>query len=668
MKKKSTKSIPIQGLWIFGLFAVFHLAANGQASHDINVANYAFTPDEITVTVGDTVTWTNTQGTHNVNGTKTTFPSNPESFGNTVGSGWIFSHVFSIPGTYDYHCDPHASFGMVGKVIVEEQTLYNLTVNFSGMTPHIGQNLWLAVIDENNKDEIARVKEVVSESFSVVIPGIEVGKSYSIDFFADFNGNGYYDAPPADHAWRLEIANVSGDEAVDFTHNIDFTDIQWRHRLKVHFSGMNPHLNEMLTLFVREKTTGNYLDTVVVEQIDTTEFDVFSYVIEPGESYLVDFYADHNGNGVYDAPPADHAWRIETGLATGDVDLTFEHHTNFTDILPTPAADVRLSEDPELGMILTDAEGYTLYYFTRDALPDTSFCTGGCVTNWPLFYAADLTVGEGLDSADFSSIEHPDVGMQTTYKGWPLYYFNNDLNPGETNGEAVGNVWFVAKPDYSIMLMDNVLVGQDGVTYNSSYEPGEEVVQYFVDGSGRTLYIFINDNFNQNNFTNPDFSNDAVWPIYEEGLGSVASTLDRSMFDSINVFGRRQLTYNGWPLYYFGGDSLRGDTKGVSVPSPGIWPVAMKNLEMAVTSVDDPTFASGLQIYPNPAPEEVYIKSPDIIESISIINMTGAEVLIINDVQATESIVSLSGISSGVYYVKVKTADHTTRVSRLVRQ
>ena len=668
MKKKHTRPILIQGTWILGMLAVIHLSVDGQTPHDINVANYSFTPDELTITVGDTVIWTNTEGTHNVNGRQTTFPANPESFGNTVGPGWVFSHVFTIPGTYNYQCDPHASLGMVGKVIVEEESLYTLTVNFSGMTPHIGQNLWLAVIDEDSKDEIARVKEVVSESFSVVVPGIEAGKSYTVDFFADYNGNGYYDAPPADHAWRLGIANVSGDEVLDFTHNTNFTDIMWRHRLKVHFSGMNPHLGEMLTLFVRGKTTGNYLDTVVVEQIDTTDFDVYSYVIEPGENYLVDFYADHNGNGVYDAPPVDHAWRIETGLAMGDVDLTFEHNTNFTDILPPSVADVLLSEDPELGMILTDAEGYTLYYFTRDALPDTSFCTGGCVTNWPLFYTPDLAVGEGLDSDDFSSIEHPDGGMQTTYKGWPLYYFYNDLNPGETNGEAVGNVWFAVKPDYSIMLMDNILVGQDGVTYNSNYDPGEEVVQYFVDGSGRTLYIFINDNFNRNNFTNPDFSNDALWPIYEKGLGSVASTLDRSMFDSINVFGRKQLTYNGWPLYYFGGDSLRGDTKGVSVPSPGIWPVAMKDLEMAVTSVDNPTYATGLQIYPNPAPEEVYIKSPDIIESISIINLTGAEVLRINDVQAAESMVSLSGISAGVYYVKVKTSGHTTLVSRLVRQ
>ena len=43
---------------------------------------------------------------------------------------------------------------------------------------------------------------------------------------------------------------------------------------------------------------------------------------------------------------------------------------------------------------------------------------------------------------------------------------------------------------------------------------------------------------------------------------------------SIEVFGRVQLTYNGWPLYYFGQDGqTRGFNKGISFPTPGVWPV-----------------------------------------------------------------------------------------------
>lgn len=774
MKKVFTRSILVRGAWLFSLLAMMQFTASGQTSHAVSVTSNVFTPDEITINVGDTVVWTNSQGNHNVNGNQSTFPDNPESFGNAVGMGWVFSHVFTIPGTYDYQCDPHASFGMVGKVIVEELQPNTLTVNFSGMTPHVGQNLWLAVLDDDSNEEIARVAEVVSETFSVVVPGIESGKSYSVeffvdlngngyydtpptdhawrlelnnasgndvldfshntnftdiewehrvmvnlsgmtphvgqeiyfalidtvsgeiidrkseiveesfsvdlreilpgksyhvDFFADLNDNGYYDAPPADHAWRLEIASASGDDTLDFVHNTNFTDIMWKHRLRVRFSGMDPHVGQMLTLYVREMPSGKYLDTVTVAAIEDAEFDIKSYVIEQGKTYLVDFYADLNGNQMYDAPPTDHAWRVETGEAMGDVDIDFMHNINFTDIMSPAGPNVLLAEDPVLGTILTDAKGYTLYYFTKDALPDSSLCTGGCVTNWPLFYVADLVLGEGLDSADFSSIEHPEGGMQTTYKGWPLYYFVNDLNPGETKGEAVGNVWFVAKPDYSIMLIDNLLIGKDGVTYNSNYEPGEEMVQYFVDEFGMTLYIFINDTYNQNNFTNPDFSNDPVWPIYEEELRSVASTLDTSLFATIDVFGRTQLTYNGWPLYYFGGDSLRGQNTGVSVPSPGVWPVAVQGLDApATTSISDFESDEGLQLYPNPAINELNILSDEIIESVSIINVTGARVRTITEVQAREWTISLEGITAGVYFVEVKTVDRAIRVSRLVKR
>ena len=669
MKKVFTRSTLIQGSWILSLLATMYISAAGQTSHAVSVTSNVFTPDEISINVGDTVVWTNSQGSHNVNGTQTTFPSNPESFGNTVGMGWVFSHVFTIAGNYDFRCDPHFTFGMTGKVEVKEVSSNTVTVNLSGMTPHVGQEMYFHLIDVATGKVIDRKSEIAQESFSVILNEIQPGKAYYVDFFADHNNNGHYDAPPLDHAWRLEIASASGDEVFDFMHNTNFTDIMWKHRLRVRFAGMTPHLGQKLTLYVRELPSGNYLDTVVVAQIENADFDVKSYVLEPGKSYMVDFYADHNGNGIYDAPPVDHAWRVETGVTMGDEDIDFQHNTNFTDIQSPAGANVLLAEDPVLGAILTDADGFTLYYFTKDALPDTSLCTGGCVTNWPLFYAESMKLGEGLDSVDFSSIQHPEGGMQTTYKGWPLYYFKNDLNPGETNGEAVGNVWFVAKPDYSIMLIDNLLIGKDGITYNSNYEPGEEVVQYFVDEYGMTLYIFINDTYNQNNFTKSDFSNNAVWPIYEEELQRVASTLDTSLFDIIDVFGRQQLTYNGWPLYYFGGDSLRGNATGVSVPKPGIWPVAVKSLEPPeVTSVDNYESNSGLQLYPNPAINELNIMSDKTIESVSIISITGARVLTVKTVQSANFVLPLDGISAGVYFVEVRSADHATQVSRLVKR
>ncbi len=98
------------------------ISIKAQKLHDVTVKNTYFSPADININIGDTVRWTNIEGSHNVNGTQVTFPDNPESFGNSVGEGWILTHVFSISGKYNYQCDPHAAFGMTGSIKVGEVT------------------------------------------------------------------------------------------------------------------------------------------------------------------------------------------------------------------------------------------------------------------------------------------------------------------------------------------------------------------------------------------------------------------------------------------------------------------------------------------------------------------------------------------------------------------
>jgi len=240
---------------------------------------------------------------------------------------------------------------------------------------------------------------------------------------------------------------------------------------------------------------------------------------------------------------------------------------------PTPANAVKLSANAKFGNILTDSKGKTLYFFAIDA-NGSSGCNGGCSVVWPTFYQADLTLDKGLDSKDFGTITRTDGSKQTTYKGWPLYYYQSDANAGDTNGDKVGNTWFVAKPDYTVMVSNSQLIGNDGVKYNSDLKPGDGVTQYIVDDRGQTLYSFSHDKFKTNNFTNSTFSNNKVWPIDTiKTVLNVPSVLDKTQFQTITVFGKTQLVYKGWPLYYFGADNnQRGNNKGVSVPTPGIWP------------------------------------------------------------------------------------------------
>lgn len=328
----------------FLVLLVVSVHLSGQTTHNVAVTSDVFTPSQITINEGDKVIWKNTQGSHNVNGNKSTFPSNPESFGNNVGTGWTYEYTFNTPGTYDYQCDPHVAMGMVGKVIVTPKASagpFVLTVSFTGMTPHVGQILWLAVIDQATKKEIGRVKKsVTSAAFTVDVNGIEAGKSYNIDFYADHNKNGVYNAPPTDHAWRLQANNVTGNTTLNFAHNTTFTDVAWKNKLTVSFTAMTPHLTQKLSLYVRNAATGLYLDTVIVASIASAAFDINSWKIVPGNSYRIDFYADHNKNGVYNPPPTDHAWRINLNNVKSDTIISFVHNTTFTDIFSATQASL----------------------------------------------------------------------------------------------------------------------------------------------------------------------------------------------------------------------------------------------------------------------------------------------------------------------------------------
>jgi hypothetical protein len=48
-------------------------------------------------------------------------------------------------------------------------------------------------------------------------------------------------------------------------------------------------------------------------------------------------------------------------------------------------------------------------------------------------------------------------------------------------------------------------------------------------------------------------------------------------FGSITVFGSSQLTYRGWPMYYFIQDVAQGDKKGVNAT----WPLATSGTTVA---------------------------------------------------------------------------------------
>jgi hypothetical protein len=209
----------------------------------------------------------------------------------------------------------------------------NVTINFSNMSPHLNQNLYLRFVDKSTLKETDRAFVLISTaSFNVTLAAVDIGGSYFVDFFADVNANGRYDAPPADHAWRMELNNALGNDTLSFSHNTSFTDIKWQNILTINFAGMTPHIGQMLEIKLENSTLEKEIGRVKIPAIVSASFPVqIIGLIEPGD-YSVEFYADFNGNGIYDVPPTDHAWKIGFNYISGNVDLSFSHNATFTDI------------------------------------------------------------------------------------------------------------------------------------------------------------------------------------------------------------------------------------------------------------------------------------------------------------------------------------------------
>lgn len=99
------------------------------------------------------------------------------------------------------------------------------------------------------------------------------------------------------------------------------------------------------------------------------------------------------------------------------------------------------ASDTDLGSILVNAEGFTLYIFTNDT-DGASTCYDACASTWPPV-PGDVAISPELDASIFGTTTRDDGTEQLTVNGMPLYLYAPDTSPGDTTGQGVGGVWFV---------------------------------------------------------------------------------------------------------------------------------------------------------------------------------------------------------------------------------
>lgn len=112
-------------------------------------------------------------------------------------------------------------------------------------------------------------------------------------------------------------------------------------------------------------------------------------------------------------------------------------------------ATLGVQSNSDLGKILDDAHGRTLYLFQKDS-GTRSACTGACASAWPpLRTSGKPTAGTGASASLLGTTMRSDGQKQVTYNGHPLYTYAADHNPGDTNGQGLtvfGGGWFALSP------------------------------------------------------------------------------------------------------------------------------------------------------------------------------------------------------------------------------
>jgi predicted lipoprotein with Yx(FWY)xxD motif len=194
-----------------------------------------------------------------------------------------------------------------------------------------------------------------------------------------------------------------------------------------------------------------------------------------------------------------------------------------------------------------ERNGFTLYTFDSDTA-GVSNCSGTCLTNWPALIAHAGAVA----TAPYSLVQRVSGELQWALNGMPLYFFAGDTQAGQTNGEAVGNNWFVARtPSVAVNNhpTKNRLLVAHGNILNAAGTADNSRLDF-------TLYTFDDDTPGVTTCFGACL---AAWP-------ALYAPADAQAFGDFSVITRdattKQWAYKGLPLYFFVGDTAPGDVTG----------------------------------------------------------------------------------------------------------
>jgi predicted lipoprotein with Yx(FWY)xxD motif len=211
-------------------------------------------------------------------------------------------------------------------------------------------------------------------------------------------------------------------------------------------------------------------------------------------------------------------------------------------------------ERTSAGMVLAGSKGLTLYYYTADK-PGSgkSMCTGGCATAWPPLTAPVKAPMGAKMPGPIGMITRAGGAKQVTINGYPIYYYAEDMAPGQANGNGANGTWHVIK-----------MRAAGSATVRASVLKVERTSAGTVlaGSKGLTLYYYAEDKPGSGKSMCTGGCATA-WPALKAPVRAPAGVKLPGKIGMITrADGTRQVTINGYPIYYYAEDMAPGQANG----------------------------------------------------------------------------------------------------------
>jgi predicted lipoprotein with Yx(FWY)xxD motif len=220
------------------------------------------------------------------------------------------------------------------------------------------------------------------------------------------------------------------------------------------------------------------------------------------------------------------------------------------------------TETTRAGTVLASSHGLSLYYFTEDK-PGSgkSVCTGGCATAWPPL-AAPVKAPRGVRlPGPLGMINRPGGVKQVTLNGLPVYLYAGDKAPGQDAGDGMEGSWHVIK------IHAAAATGQATALKVMRIRAGTVL----ASGRGLTLYYYSEDKRGSGKSVCTATCATAWPPLAAPVKAPRGVRLPGSLGVITRPNGVKQVTLNGYPLYFYVGDKSPGQATGNGIG--GSWHV-----------------------------------------------------------------------------------------------